>query len=172
MYYNQKPSGGKSYWYLDYVSVDSSPLFPFGHGLSYTKFDYLDFSLSCKESKAGESVDIHVSVRNSGEFAGDEVVQLYICDDYACLPRPVKELKGFIRLELQPGESRKVTFQLPVDQLAFYDQDMHLVVENGCIKLMVGSSSSDIRCEGEINIVGAQKSLVAERVFVCPVVVE
>ena len=172
LYYNQKPSGGKSYWYLDYVSSDSSPLFPFGHGLSYTKFDYHDFSISCKECKAGETVDICVSVKNSGEFTGEEVVQLYICDEYACLPRPVKELKGFIRLELQPGESRRVTFHLPVNQLAFYDQDMNLVVENGFIKLMVGSSSADIRCEGEINIVGVQKSPVADRVFVCPVEVD
>ncbi len=169
MFYNQKPSGGKSYWYLDYVSVDSSPLFPFGHGLSYTRFDYSDFSISCKECKAGEIVDVMVTIKNSGEFYGEEVVQLYVCDDYACLPRPVKELKGYIRLELQPGQSRRVTFHLPVNQLAFYDQDMQLVVESGSIKVMVGSSSADIRCEGGINIIGSQKSLVAERLFVCPV---
>ncbi len=94
---------------------------------------------------------------------------MYVCDDYACLPRPVKELKGYMRLELQPGQSRRVTFHLPVNQLAFYDQDMQLVVESGSIKVMVGSSSADIRCEGEINIIGSQKSLVAERLFVCPV---
>jgi beta-glucosidase len=100
------------------VSADSSPLFPFGHGLSYTRFDYYDFHF-LQGSKAGETVDICVSVKNLGEFTGEEVVQLYICDDYACLPRPVNELKGFIRLELQPGESRRVTFHLPVNSWRF-----------------------------------------------------
>jgi beta-glucosidase len=169
IFYNQKPSGGKSYWYIDYVTVESSPLFPFGHGLSYTTFDYTDFSISSKECKADKTVDIQVSIKNTGKFTGDEVVQLYTRDEYASLPRPVKELKGFVRLELKPGESSKVTFHLPVNQLAFYDQDMNLVVESGFIKLMIGSSSTDIRCEGEFCIIGDQKYPVADRVFVCPV---
>lgn len=169
LYYNQKPSGGKSYWYQDYVTVESSPLFPFGYGLSYTKFDYSKLSISSMECKAGEVVDISVTIRNRGMRAGEEVVQLYICDDYACLPRPVKELKGFARLALEPAQSCTVTFHLPVNQLAFYDHDMNLVVESGFIKLMVGSSSADIRCEGGVTIVGPLKSLVADRVFMCPV---
>lgn len=172
IFYNQKPSGGKSYWYVDYVTEASSPLFPFGHGLSYTTFAYSDFSITPKSCGAGETVDIKVSVKNTGSCAGDEVVQLYVRDEFASLPRPVKELKGFVRLGLQPGESRKVTFHLPANQLAFYDQDMNLVVESGAILVMVGSSSADIRCEGEFEIIGDSKSLVADRVFVCPVVVE
>ncbi len=169
VYYNQKPSGGKSYWYQDYVTVDASPLFPFGHGLSYTRFDYSDLRLSCNECKAGDTVDVSVTIRNSGSLSGEEVVQLYVCDDYACVPRPVKELKGFTRVSVRPGQSRSITFHLPVDQLAFYDQDMNLVVESGSIRLMLGSSSEDIRCESVIYIVGALKSQIARRVFVCPV---
>jgi beta-glucosidase len=168
LFYNQKPSGGKSYWYRDYVSVDSSPLFPFGHGLSYTHFDYSDFSISCTDCRAGDTVDITVSIKNTGEFFGDEVVQLYTHDEYACLPRPVKELRGFLRLALEPGESQKVVFHLPVDQLAFYDQEMQLVVESGFVKVMIGSSSEDIRFEGSLQVIGLQKSPVAKRLFVCP----
>ncbi len=169
IYYNQKPSGGKSYWYRDYVTVEASPLYPFGHGLSYTTFAYDDFAISPLECRAGETVEIRLTARNTGKRAGDEVVQLYICDEVASLPRPVKELKGFARLELQPGERRTITFHLPVDQLAFYDQDMRLVVESGTIKVMVGSSSEDIRCEGSFTIVGDKKTPVAKRIFVCPV---
>jgi len=168
LYYSQKPSGGKSYWYRDYVSVDASPMFPFGHGLSYTQFEYSDLSISPLESSAGGTVDIGVTVRNSGSCPGEEVVQLYVCDEYACLPRPVKELKGFVRLALGPGQSQRVTFQLPVDMLAFYDQDMDLAVESGFIKIMIGSSSADIRCESGFTIVGPAKSRVAERIFNCP----
>jgi beta-glucosidase len=171
VYYNQKPSGGKSYWYTHYVNADSSPLFSFGHGLSYTTFDYSNFSISCQECKAGETVHIGVTIKNSGETAGEEVVQLYICDDIASMPRPVKELKGFVRLSLQAGESRRVMFHLQVDLLAFYDQNMQLIVENGVMKVLIGSSSKDIRCQGAFSITGEEKSLVAKRIYECPVVV-
>ncbi len=97
------------------------------------------------------------------------MVQLYTCDEYGCVPRPVKELKGFIRLTLQPGEIRRVTFHLPVNQLAFYDEELKLVVEAGTIKVMLGSSSNDIRCEDSFEITGAQKIQVKDRLFVCPV---
>jgi beta-glucosidase len=168
VFYDQKPSGGKSKWYGDYVSVASRPLFPFGHGLSYTTFEYSGLSIAAREYEPGETVVIRVNVRNAGRRAGDEVVQLYVCDETASLPRPVKELKGFIRLGLQPGESRWVTFHLPVNQLAFYDRDC-LIVEAGRIKVMVGSSSEDIRCVGEFNISGAGEIPVKDRVFVCHV---
>ena len=98
----RKSSGGKSNWYLNYVSVDSGPLYPFGHGLSYTTFAYSDFSLSPKKIAAGGILDVSLNIRNTGTMAGDEVVQLYACDEYGCVPRPVKELKGFVRISLQP----------------------------------------------------------------------
>ena len=169
LFYNQKPSGGKSNWYWDYVSVPRSPLYPFGHGLSYTTFEYADFSLSTTRVAAGGRLDVSLSVRNTGTVAGDEVVQLYTCDEYGCVPRPVKELKGFARIPLQPGETRRVIFHLPVDLLAFHDEQLKLVVEAGTEKVMLGSSSEDIRCEGSFEIVGKQKSLVKDRLFACPV---
>jgi beta-glucosidase len=169
LFYNQKPSGGKSNWYWDYTTVESSPLYAFGHGLSYTRFAYSQFKLSATQVKAGDVLDIHVTVANTGSMAGDEVVQLYICDEYGCIPRPVKELKGFTRIPLRPGESRRVTFHLPVDMLAFYDEDLQLMVERGTFKVMVGASSADIRCEGMFEVTGEKKSLVKERLFACPV---
>jgi beta-glucosidase len=172
VFYNQKPSGGKSNWYRDYVSVEAGPLYPFGHGLSYTNFEYGDLTISNTRVQAGGSVDVGLDVRNTGRTAGDEVVQLYICDEVGCIPRPVQELKGFTRLMLQPGETRRVTFHLPVDQLAFYDEEIKLVVEPGTFRVMVGSSSADIRCEGAFEIVGDQKTPVKDRLFVCPVEIQ
>ena len=169
LFYNQKPSGGKSNWHWNYVSVEAGPLYPFGHGLSYTSFEYEDFRIAAGKAEAGGTVDVSVRIRNSGKMAGDEVAQLYICDECGCVPRPVKELKGFTRLTLQPGETRRVTFHLPVNQLAFYDEEMKLVVEPGTIQVMMGASSQDIRCEGRFEIAGGQKTSVEKRVFECPV---
>ena len=88
------------------------------------------------------------------------------------LPRPVKELKGYQRITLNPDEERTITFHLPVDQLAFYDEDLKLILEAGKINVMVGSSSDDIRLRGEFEISGTGKSAVKDRVFVCPVTVK
>jgi beta-glucosidase len=137
--------------------------------LSYTTFKYGDLSLSTRQVEKGGTVDVSLNIQNIGTRAGDEVVQLYTCDEYGCVPRPVKELKGFIRLTLQAGETRRVTFHLPVNQLAFYNEDLMLVVEAGTVRVMVGSSSEDIHCEDVFEIVGEQKSQVKDRLFVCPV---
>jgi beta-glucosidase len=169
VFYNQKPSGGKSNWYHDYVNGEVKPLFPFGHGLSYTTFEYKDLKISKEGFKQGNTIDISVKIINTGRVLGDEVVQLYICDEYASIPRPIKELKGFIRLTLQPGETRCVTFHLPVDQLAFYDDKLDLVLESGRVNVMIGSSSEDIRLRGSFDIVGSKKTQVGDRIFVCPV---
>ena len=169
IYYDHKPSAGRSDWYVNYVGLDASPLFPFGHGLSYTTFGYTDFSLAKTELIAGETLDISVNITNSGSISGDEVVQLYIQDEFASLPRPVQELKGYSRLTFAPAERKTITFHLPIDQLAFYDADFNLVVESGSFKVMVGSSSADIRCEGGFRVTGEKKAVVKERVFMCPV---
>ncbi len=169
IFYNAKPSGMKSYWYVDYVSEKVTPLYPFGHGLSYTSFEYSDLSVKRKQATTGESVDISLKVGNIGKVAGDEVIQLYICDEFASTPRPVKELKGYQRITLNPNEIRTVTFHLPVDQLAFYDKDLNLIVEAGKIDVMLGSSSEDIRLRGEFEIVGEKRMAVKERLFVCSV---
>jgi len=175
IFYNHKPSGMKSHWYGDYVSEKAAPLYPFGHGLSYTTFEYSDLSIIRMPAKGkirasgGEIVVISLRVTNTGRVRGDEVVQLYICDEVASVPRPMKELKAYTRLRLEPGQSKTVTFGLPVAQLAFYDADINLVFEPGWILVMLGSSSSDIRLTGRFEILGAGKIPVKKRVFVCPV---
>jgi beta-glucosidase len=169
IFYNHKPSGSSSLWYTNYVNETVKPLFPFGHGLSYTQFEYADLKISKSTASANEVVDISCSVTNVGQAAGDEVVQLYIQDEYASLPRPVKELKGFKRITLQPGQKETLVFHLPVNILAFYDADLKLAVEAGTISIMLGSSSADIRLNGQFEIVGAEKQWVKDRVYICPV---
>ncbi|MGB2965120.1 MAG: glycoside hydrolase family 3 N-terminal domain-containing protein [Anaerolineales bacterium] len=169
IFYNHKPSGMKSHWYNDYVSEKATPLFAFGHGLSYTTFEYSDLVVNQKQAAVGEEVKISLTITNTGKVQGDEVVQLYTRDEIASSPRPMKELKAFIRLGLEPGETKSVTFNLPVNQLAFYDSDLSLVVEPGQIILMVGSSSEDIRQMGRIEIIGDEKTVIKDQVFVCPV---
>jgi beta-glucosidase len=114
-------------------------------------------------------VEISLKVENIGQVAGDEVVQLYTHHEFTSTPRPVKELKGYTRITLQPGETSLVTFHLPINQLAFYNNDLELVLEQGMVQIMLGSSSEDIRLRGELKIVGGSKMVVDQRVFVCPV---
>ena len=171
VFYNAKPSGMRSNWYVDYVSEKTTPLYSFGYGLSYTKFEYSELSIDRKQVGVGEVVNISLTIENVGKVAGDEVVQLYVRDEYASMPRPIKELRGYQRIPLKPGEKRTATFHLPVDQLAFYDVNLKLCVESGRMLVMAGGSSDDIRLHGEFEITGEKKSLVKDRVFVCPVTV-
>ena len=164
-FYNHKPSGGRSHWYGDYVDSPAAPLFPFGHGLSYTRFAFDNLKISPAQARAGETVTICVDVANVGERSGDEVVQLYVHDVIASVTRPVKDLKGFKRISLKPGEKRRVAFHLGVNQLAFYDRDMAFVVEPGTIEVMVGSSSQDIHCTGAFEIVGERVDVSAAKVY-------
>jgi beta-glucosidase len=170
--HRRKPSGGRSFFYEYYMDSPNTPLYPFGHGLSYTAFAYSDLGIAAREMTAGGTVDIVLQVANVGKTAGDEVVQLYVCDELASVPRPVMELKGFHRLSLSPGESRTVTFHLPVNLLAFYDENLDLVVEPGNIQVMVGSSADDIRLRGAFEIAGSGKTKIDRRLFRCPVSIE
>jgi beta-glucosidase len=169
VFYNHKPSGRRSNIYGDYTNEKVTPLFPFGHGLSYSEFKYTNFQISSVEAKSGDIVVVSCSITNSSNIDGEEVVQLYCRDLYASIPRPVKELKGFVRIVLEAGETKDVSFKLPVDMLAFYDIDFDLIVEPGIIELMIGSSSDDIRLDGSFEIIGEAKTLVKDRIFVCPV---
>jgi len=146
--YNRKQSSHK-----DYVFTSGAPLFPFGHGLSYTTFEYRDLRITPKRMKADGEVRISVRVRNTGAVAGDEVAQLYVRDVVASLVRPVKELKGFERITLQAGEEKVVTFTLPASRLAFYGLDLQRVVESGAFEVMIGCSSEDIRLRGTFEVI-------------------
>ena len=137
-YYNHKPQA-----LGDYVFEDSSPLYPFGFGLSYTTFQYKNLELQKNTIKAGETCLVHADVTNTGKFAEDEIVQLYIRDQYSSVTRPVKELKDFKRIHLQPGETKKVEFILSPEKFMFYNINMDYVIEPGDFDIMVGGSSID-----------------------------
>ncbi len=154
VYYNHKPSGGRSHWQGEYIDMSTKPLYPFGHGLSYTTFTYSNLAISTKQATANDTVAISLDIKNTGDVAGDEVVQLYLHDPIASVTRPVKELKGFKRLTLQAGQQKTVTFLLPVNIMAFYNRQMQFVVEPGEIEVMIGSSSEDIRLSGAFTITG------------------
>lgn len=124
------------------------PLFAFGHGLSYTDFTYGEAKCSKPSVKAGSNVKVSIDVTNSGKVAGKEVVQLYIGDEESSLERPVKELKGFRKISLEPGETKTVTFEIEPDMLKFFDDAKHeWVLEPGRFTAYVGSASDDIRSE-------------------------
>lgn len=124
MYYNHKPSAQ----YMDYISQDINPLYCFGYGLSYTKFSYGQPVLKKNIIRRGESVKVSVEVTNTGRIAGEEIVQMYIRDVVSSVTRPVKELRGFARVSVKPGEKKKVTFDITPEKLAFHNIDMQYVV--------------------------------------------
>lgn len=126
-----------------YMDAGFGPLFPFGYGLSYTTFDYNNLNLSAAKLKNGEVLTASVNLTNTGKYAGTEVAQLYVRDKVGSVTRPVKELKGFQRVSLQPGESKTVTFELPISELAFWNIDMKKVVEPGEFTLWIGTNSNE-----------------------------
>jgi beta-glucosidase len=164
IFYNHKPSGGRSHWKGDYVDLSHKPLWPFGYGLSYTQFDITNLRLDKTTVFTNESVVISVDIANVGQRAGSEVVQLYVRDEVASVTRPLKELKGFQRVQLEPGEKRTVTFTLAANQLAFYDSQMRFVLEPGTVKLMLGTSSNDLPLVAEIEVVG-ETAVLTEKTF-------
>jgi beta-glucosidase len=146
-------SGGRSHWKGDYVDSPVAPLYPFGHGLSYTSFALAGASVSPGEVSWNGEITTTVTVSNTGERAGDEVLQLYVRDPRASVTRPVLELKGFVRVPLPAGEARTVTFTTPVGQLGFYDKDLAYVVEPGALEVFVGTSSTDLTAAGTVVVV-------------------
>ncbi|MDX3910748.1 MAG: glycoside hydrolase family 3 N-terminal domain-containing protein [Sphingobium sp.] len=140
IFYNRKPSARRGY-----VFEEIDPLFPFGFGLSYTTFEMAAPRLSAPRIGTGGEVVVEVEVRNSGSRAGDEVVQIYVHDRTASVTRPIKELKGFERVTLQPGESRTVRVTLGSDAFALWNQEMEEVVEPGLFDIMAGPNSRDLK---------------------------
>lgn len=160
-----KPSGGRSHWHKDYVDESVEPLFAFGHGLSYTKFEYANFELEPSKLSTGGKISTKVVVKNVGDREGDEIVQLYVGREHASVTRPVRELKGFARVHLKPGEMKTVTFKIDTDVLAYYNRRMELVVEPGVYRFMVGSSSTDIKFVAEVELVGEERRVSTRRKF-------
>ena len=149
LYYNHRPTGRVD----DYVDLrGKQPLFPFGHGLSYTEFEYSNLRVTPEKISPGEDVSISVDVKNVGRYEGDEVVQLYIHKKTSSVSRPLKELKGFKRITLKAGETKTVNFILGEEELAAYDINMNLTVELGLYEVLIGSSSEDIRLEGAFQV--------------------
>ena len=148
--YDHKPTGRGD----DYVDLTGQPLFPFGYGVSYTRFEYSDLHIEPLMATVGASARVRVraTVRNAGERAGHEVVQLYLRDVLTSVAQPLIALKGFMRAALAPGESREVEFVLTVEHLQLLDERMHWVVEPGVFRVMVGASSKDIRLRGEFTL--------------------
>jgi beta-glucosidase len=170
VFYNHKPSGGRSNWQGQYIDSPTTPLYAFGHGLSYTEFAYSDLQLSSARIAPTDTLTVSVKVQNTGQHAGEEVVQLYIADPISSVTRPVKQLKGFARVALQPNESRIVHFELDARHLAFYDAEMRYVVEPGVINVLVGAASNDIRQQAAVEVVSAVTPV--EPVFTTPTRIE
>jgi beta-xylosidase len=149
--------------------VDPTPLFAFGHGLSYTTFGYEELLLSADQVATDGEVSISCTVRNSGSVAGAEVVQLYLSDPVASVVRPVRWLAGFGRVTLAPGESARVTFRLHADRTAFSGRDGTRLVEPGVIAVAVGGASDDLPLAGSFTLTGPVRAAGADRVLTTPV---
>ena len=160
VYYNHKPSAKRGYEF-----TETSALYPFGFGLSYTQFVYSDFKINKANAAAGDSVEVSVKITNSGSRTGDEIVQLYTHDLVASMTRPVKELKGFKRVHVKPGQSAILTFTLAVNQLGYYNPEMKYVVEPGQFDIMLGSSSQDIRAQGQLTVTGELTDVTQHKVY-------
>ena len=129
----------------NYLDVRNEPLYPFGYGLSYTTFEYSDMTLSSEQMAADGSISASVTIKNTGNYDADEVVQLYIRDVVGSISRPVKELKGFQRIHLKAGESQVVIFTITPDLLKFYDYNLNYVLESGEFDIMIGPNSRDVK---------------------------
>jgi beta-glucosidase len=151
---------GRTYRYFR-----GEPLFPFGHGLSYTTFEFDNLRIDRAEVGVGGKVAISVDVTNTGDRAGDEVVQLYVRQRDATVPRPIKELKGFKRITLQLGERRTVIFALYANQLGLVDEETAFVIQPGAVEVMVGNSSQHLPLAGTFEIVGQSANVGQDKVF-------
>ena len=150
IYYSQKNTGRPSSadspkFQSNYLDAPNAPLFPFGYGLSYTSFSYGGITMSNTSMKMNESITASVTVTNTGNYDGEEVVQLYIRDLVGSITRPVKELKGFQKIKINAGESKKVNFTIGVNDLKFYNSELKFIAEPGEFKLFIGGNSRDVQ---------------------------
>jgi len=149
IYYNHRNTGRpidqKNKFTSKYLDIPNEPLFPFGYGLSYTTFGYSDISLSKNSLKGNETLTAKVTVTNTGKFVGEEVVQMYISDPVASVARAVKELKGFEKIRLNPGESKEVKFAVTPEALKFFNSELKYDWEPGEFVIQVGTNSRDLK---------------------------
>jgi len=150
-------------------SLDPTPLFPFGHGLSYTTFGYSDLQISAARIATDGAVTASVTVTNTGDRAGAEVVQLYFSDPVASVTRPVRQLLGFARVNLEPGQAATVCFDIHTDRFAFVGVALDRVIEPGTIELHAGSSSTDIRSAATLELQGPARTVHGSRRLVTSV---
>jgi beta-glucosidase len=146
VYYSMKTTGrpaSDQKFTSKYLDIPNSPLYPFGYGLSYTRFEYSGLSVDKDTIAFGEPLTVTVRVRNSGDRDGIEVVQLYVRDVAASVTRPAKELKGFRRLPLKAGEEKTVSFTLTSGDLRFYDREMRFTAEPGAFRIFVGRNAEE-----------------------------
>ncbi len=159
VYYDHRSGSGRSQMLGDYIDGPTRPLFSFGHGLSYTRFEYGALELSTTTPDAQGVVTVSLDVTNTGDVDGDEVVQLYVRDEVARCSRPNKQLAGFVRTNIEAGRTRRVRFELDVSQLGYYDEDMRFVVEPGFVTVELGASATDVRQTARFEIGGALRVL-------------
>jgi beta-glucosidase len=164
IYHGYRAGGDRPMFFDDYTDCPPTPLFAFGHGLSYTSFAYANFSVQA--STTTTPIEIAVEVRNAGQRAGDEIVQLYCRDNVASVARPDQLLLGFARVPLDPGQAKRVIFTVHPSRLAFYDPQMRFVTEPGAFTFSVGASAADIRAEQAVELSGTvaeylQREIVA-----------
>ncbi len=171
VYYRQKRSGGRSHWKGDYVDAAVSPLYPFGHGLSYTSFELTTSTPTPMTIGHDGEVTVAVTVANTGSRDGAEVVQLYTRDPRASVTRPVLELKAFARVSVGAGEQRTATFTVHAGQLGFYDRQLRYVLEPGEIEVHIGTSVTELRHAGTFTITTGDGALEVDKVFDAPVTI-
>ena len=152
-----------------YTDGPGTPLYPFGYGLSYTEFAVENLKIKDREIPTDGQIEISCSVSNTGDAAGDEVVQLYQAFHGAHVVRPNKQLAGFKRVHLNPGETKQLIFRLDTAQLGYYDEDMEFVVEPGKLDIMVGTSSEDLPLRDTVALTGKKVNVMGRRVYTCPV---
>ena len=170
--HEEAPAFASSIFTGGYVDGPDTPLYCFGHGLSYTSFALRDLRFDSSEVRTDGELAVTATVANTGDRVGDEVVQLYTRFTDANVTRPVLSLQGFKRVTLQPGESRTLTFRLRMAQLGYYNENMDFVVEPGMLRVFVGTASDRLALQGAVRITGAPEKLRGRRSFVCRVDVE
>jgi beta-glucosidase len=148
IYYYQKSTGRpfneEDKYTSKYLDSPNTPLYPFGFGLSYTIFNYENIKIDKEKIHKNDSLMISIDITNSEKFEGEEVVQLYIQDEVASVTRPIKQLKGFQKIKLEPGETKTVSFKITSEMLSFLDKDLEPVVEPGKFSVMIGGNSVDL----------------------------